>query len=81
MSGNWPEAEIRLLRRFGAGDLNCDGAFNCADIDPFFLALGAPTAYRARFPECDFTLADMDGDGRVTGADIDPFFTALGGGG
>ncbi|MCH8805342.1 MAG: hypothetical protein IH986_04570 [Planctomycetes bacterium] len=63
-----------------AGDLNCDGAFNGADIDPFFLALGDPAAYTARFPNCDILLGDMNGDGAVNGDDIDPFFACLGGG-
>ena len=62
------------------GDLNCDGVFNGADIDPFFLALGDPPAYLLQFPNCDPLNGDMNGDGRLDGADIDPFFTCLGGG-
>ena len=62
------------------GDLNCDGAFNGGDIDPFFLALGDPAAYTAQFPNCDILLGDMNGDGSVNGGDIDPFFACLGGG-
>jgi hypothetical protein len=62
------------------GDLNCDGAFNGADIDPFFLALGDPAAYALAFPDCDINLGDMNGDGAVNGGDIDPFFECLGGG-
>ena len=62
------------------GDLNCDGSFNGADIDPFFLALGDPVEYAAAFPGCDILLADMNGDGSVNGADIDVFFLCLGGG-
>ena len=66
---------------YGPGDMNCDGAFNGADIDPFFLALGDPAAYELAFPECDIMLGDMNVDGAVNGADIDPFFECLGGGG
>ncbi|MCH8807363.1 MAG: hypothetical protein IH986_14945, partial [Planctomycetes bacterium] len=65
---------------FPPGDLNCDGALNGGDIDPFFLALGDPAAYALAFPNCDAALADMNGDGRVNGGDIDPFFACLGGG-
>ncbi len=65
---------------FELGDLNCDGAFNGGDIDPFFLAIGDPAAYAAAFPNCDFMLADMNQDGAVNGADIDVFFDCLGGG-
>ncbi|MCH8808085.1 MAG: hypothetical protein IH986_18615 [Planctomycetes bacterium] len=65
---------------FMPGDMNCDGAFNGADIDPFFLALGDPPAYRLQFPNCDPLNGDMNGDNRLDGGDIDPFFTCLGGG-
>ncbi len=61
------------------GDLNCDGAFNGGDIDPFFLALGDPAGYAAQFPNCDPLLGDMNSDGRLDGGDIDPFFACLGG--
>ena len=63
------------------GDVNCDGAFNGADIDPFFLALGDPAGYATAFPDCDLVLADMNCDGAVNGADIDAFFLCLGLGG
>ena len=62
------------------GDLNCDGAFNGADIDPCFLVLGDTAEYYRRFPNCNHMLADMNRDGWVNGADIDPFFECLGGG-
>ena len=62
------------------GDMTCDGRFNGADIDAFFLALGDPTAWQLAHPGCDILSGDMNGDGRVDGADIDPFFQCLGGG-
>ncbi len=62
------------------GDLNCDGAVNGGDIDPFFLALGDPAGYAAAFPDCEILLGDMNGDGSLNGGDIDPFFACLGGG-
>ena len=71
--------DIRLMRRLPRGDLNCDGVFNGADIDPFFLALGDPPGYAAAFPDCDSTLGDINGDGSLNGGDIDPFFELLGG--
>ena len=67
------------LSYFGAGDMNCDGAFNGADIDPFFMALADPAKYVARYSYCYLFLADMNRDGRVDGADIDPFFACLAG--
>jgi formylglycine-generating enzyme len=65
---------------FHVGDLNCDGSFDGADIDPFFLALGDPDAWQAAYPDCDRMLADANADGFVDGADIDAFFVLLGGG-
>ncbi len=61
------------------GDLNCDGAVDGADIEPFFQALVWPDQYIAQHPDCDLNLADVNGDGAVDGADIDPFFALLGG--
>jgi ELWxxDGT repeat protein len=63
------------------GDLNCDGSFNGADIDPFFLALGDPAAYAIAFPDCDPMRGDVNRDGVLNGTDIDPFFDCLGAGG
>ncbi len=57
------------------GDANCDGMFNGADIDPFFLALGNPRLWEATYPNCDILcVADINDDGFVNGGDIDPFF-------
>lgn len=59
------------------GDLNCDGAINTFDIDPFVLALTSPDAYAASFAGCDYTLADVNYDGVVNAFDIDPFVLLL----
>jgi hypothetical protein len=66
--------ELELALR---GDLNCDGAVNGYDIDPFVLALTDPEAYAGQWPECDYMLADINGDGAVNGYDIDPFVAVL----
>jgi hypothetical protein len=66
---------------FAPGDLNCDGAVNAFDIDPFVLALTNPDGYAASFPLCDVLLADANGDGQVNVFDIDPFVEILVGGG
>ena len=59
------------------GDLNCDGAVNTFDIDPFVLALTNPSAYTAAHPDCPITNADANGDGDVNAFDIDPFVLLL----
>jgi hypothetical protein len=58
-------------------DLNCDGAVNAFDIDPFVLALTDPAAYAAAWPDCDYMLADCNGDGYVNAFDIDAFVALL----
>ena len=65
------------LEYFPFGDVNCDGAFNVLDIDPFVLALVSPAAYGAAHPECNQALADMNRDGQVNIFDIDAFVLLL----
>ena len=65
---------------WSTGDLNCDGAVNAFDIDPFVLALTDPSGYAAAYPDCDIMLADCNGDGIVDAFDIDPFVELLTGG-
>jgi hypothetical protein len=62
------------------GDVNCDGALNTFDIDPFVLALTAPASYAAAYPTCEISAADINGDGAVNTFDIDPFVLLLTGG-
>ncbi|MGE0479359.1 MAG: M20/M25/M40 family metallo-hydrolase [Phycisphaerae bacterium] len=59
------------------GDVNCDGAVNNFDIDPFVLALTDASAYTAAFPACAVVLADVNHDGLVNNFDIDAFVTLL----
>jgi hypothetical protein len=59
------------------GDLNCDGAIDFADINPFVLAVSNPTAYAANFPECRIINGDMDCDGFVSFGDINKFVACL----
>jgi serine protease AprX len=73
--------EIYCGAGYALGDLNCDGAVNGYDIDPFVLALTSPDDYAVQYPLCDYMLADTNGDGAVNGYDIDPFVAALTGGG
>jgi hypothetical protein len=59
------------------GDMNCDGAINTLDIDPFIAALQGPDAYDNLEPNCDRNLADVNGDGAVDTLDIDAFVGVL----
>jgi hypothetical protein len=66
---------------FPTGDMNCDGAVNGFDIDPFVLVVsGDLDTYYDQYPRCDHMLGDCNGDGAVNGFDIDPFVILLGGG-
>jgi hypothetical protein len=59
------------------GDVNCDGAINAFDIDPFVLALTAPAEFQAAYPQCSRYNADCNGDGNIDAFDIDPFVVLL----
>jgi hypothetical protein len=75
-----PTVSLTTLTPYVPGDLNCDGAVNTFDIDPFVLALTDPAAYQAQHPTCNRMLADINGDGVVNAFDIDPFVLVLTGG-
>jgi len=60
------------------GDLNCDGALNAFDIEPFILALANPTNYAKRYPQCHRSLADINGNGVVNASDLKRFVLLLG---
>ena len=62
------------------GDLNCDGAINSLDVDPFVLALTDPNNYLTAYPDCHLEYADTNGDGSINSLDIDPFVDLLTGG-
>jgi hypothetical protein len=59
------------------GDLNCDGAIDAFDIEPFILALLDPIGYQAAWPNCNIDNADINGDGVLDAFDIEPFVTLL----
>jgi subtilisin family serine protease len=71
------QAAISLIPRLG--DLDCDGAVDFDDIDPFVLALAGQAAYEAEYPTCRWLNADCNADGVVTFDDIDPFVALIGG--
>ncbi|MGE0482006.1 MAG: hypothetical protein AB7Q17_16210 [Phycisphaerae bacterium] len=59
------------------GDVNCDGAVNAFDIDPFVIALVDPAAYALLYPACQLSTGDVNDDGAVNSFDIDPFVDLL----
>jgi hypothetical protein len=61
------------------GDMNCDGAVNAFDIDPFVVALTDPVLYESTY-ECELLNGDTNCDGSVNTFDIDPFVLCLTGG-
>ena len=62
------------------GDMNCDGAVNFDDINPFVLALSDPPGWHAAYPDCNLLNGDVNGDGAVDFQDINPFVALLSGG-
>jgi hypothetical protein len=61
------------------GDMNCDGALNFDDIDPFVLALSGQAGYEAVYPDCYWRNADCNLDGQVNFDDINAFVALLSG--
>jgi hypothetical protein len=59
------------------GDMNCDGAVNAFDIDPFVLAIVNPAGYAQQFTHCYIAGADVNRDGQINAFDIDPFVGLL----
>jgi glucose/arabinose dehydrogenase/plastocyanin len=66
---------LRMLS--GIGDLNCDGAIDFDDINPFVLALSDPAGYAAAYPDCDFMNGDCNNDDIVDFDDINTFVALL----
>ncbi|HWL91969.1 MAG TPA: hypothetical protein VNT79_00395, partial [Phycisphaerae bacterium] len=59
------------------GDLNCDGAFDTQDIEPFVLALIDPVEYDAAFEDCNILNADLLPDSLINGSDVQSFAAQL----
>ncbi len=62
---------------YESGDMNCDGAVDFGDINPFVAALTDPAKYAADYPDCDINNADISGNGSVGFEDINPFVALL----
>ena len=60
-----------------AGDMNCDGAVDFGDINPFVTALTSRAAFQAQHPACAWITGDINGDGTVDFGDINPFVALL----
>lgn len=64
------------------GDLNCDGAVDLGDIDPFVLALaGGEMSFLDAYPGGNWYAGDLSGDGLVDFCDISPFVQCVVNGG
>ncbi len=62
---------------FDRGDLNCDGAVDFGDINPFVQILTDPAGWQATHPGCPFSTGDINADGAVDFGDINPFVALL----
>jgi hypothetical protein len=85
VSGLWAACDwwlngMQLLRLpWEKGDMNCDGAIDFGDINPFVLALSDPAGYAQQYPNCDINNGDINGSGGVGLDDINPFVALLSG--
>lgn len=59
------------------GDMNCDGAVDVDDIEPFTQALIDVPAYDTAFPACWSGRADMNQDDSIDGLDVGDFVSDL----
>jgi hypothetical protein len=74
---HWDRFRFGVLVAPVAGDVNCDGAVNLGDINPFVEALSDPQGYQNAYPNCWPSNADVNGDGSVNFGDINPFVDLL----
>jgi hypothetical protein len=74
-----PERWVILIGEvgYGRGDMDCSGAVDFDDIDPFVLALVSREEYEAQYPDCDYFNADVNEDQSVDFGDLDPFVECL----
>jgi hypothetical protein len=77
-----PHASARIGRwacvpGWTPGDLNCDGAVNYLDVDPFVWAVIDRAQFEARFPGCLWFNGDINADNRVDFGDINPLVELL----
>ncbi|MEW6250930.1 MAG: hypothetical protein AB1716_09805 [Planctomycetota bacterium] len=72
----WDNFRIGVRRQ---GDVNCDGAVDFRDINPFVLALTDPAGYEQAYPACHRNLADCNNDGYINFLDINSFVDLLSG--
>jgi hypothetical protein len=73
-------ADLRQLAVFpvrSPADMDCSGAVNFFDIDPFLLALFDGPAYDEAFPDCNRYNADCNFDFSIDFFDIDVFLALL----
>jgi len=80
--GAWDssDAVFSVVEGWPAGDMDCDGTVNNADIPAFVLALTDPDDYLLAYPGCELLNGDIDGDGSFNNADIPAFVALLTGG-
>ncbi len=73
----WDYARFGIVPAPQAGDANCDGAVDFADINPFVQVLSDPAGYEEMYPGCWPSNADINNDGSVNFGDINPFVELL----
>ncbi len=79
---SWPFTPLPPL--YATGDMNCDGAVDFADINPFVLYMSNFDAWETVFAGCSATVGDINSDGTYGQGvldDINPFVMLLTGGG
>ncbi len=84
-SSRWALVVVLLLvpgtaHGYRLGDMNCDGAVDFFDIDPFVMAVTDAETFESTY-ECPLVNGDCNNDGQVDFFDIDAFVDILTGAG
>jgi hypothetical protein len=61
------------------GDVNCDGAVNFGDINPFVMMMMSVPQWHLTYPDCLARSGDCNHDGAINFGDINPFVAILSG--
>ncbi len=73
----YAEEHVYLWVTYRLGDMNCDGAVNFDDINPFVAALVSEDAYNDQYGGCQWLNGDVDGNNAVNFDDINGFVELL----
>lgn len=73
IDGNPAAAPVHIEAAIQPGDVNCDGATNTLDVEPFVGALLDPAGHDTAHPDCGSLNADLNDDRTIDALDVATF--------